>query len=164
MKIKIARKDPRFNTPEEFMEEAGRYFGVEIEEGPTIPLTLSIDAYRSGICGKEDEEKILGCLKNYTYCPALVLETKEELNCDGLLVFTPELPKPPERTEGGKVEPGFANIEEKVSLVWEWAGTNEVLHELGHLAGLDDCPNRGCLMNKKERGEELCDECSEKLS
>jgi len=164
MKIKIAYEDPRFSPAEEFIEEAERKFGVEVEGGLSPSLTLSIEAYRSGMCGEEDEKTILGCLKNYTYCLIRVLEIKRELNCDGLLVIARKPPKPLERTEEGEIEPGLADLEEKIGLVWQWAGTNETLHELGHLVGLDDCPNRGCLMNKEERSEELCDECSEKLS
>lgn len=163
MKIKIAYEDTRFSVPEEFTEEAGQCFGVEVERGSNIPLTLSIDAYRSGVCD-EDGETILGCLKNRTYCSARALEVKRKLDCDRLLAVTRKLPRPPERSEEKKVVPGFANSEEGIGFVWQWASTISVLHELGHLVGLEDCPNQPCLMNKEVRSEELCDECSEKLS
>lgn len=46
----------------------------------------------------------------------------------------------------------------------------EILHELGHLARLDHCPNRGCLMSfagtvekVDARGTRFCDTCSAKL-
>ena len=98
MKIKIAYEDTRFSVPEEFTEEAGQCFGVEVERGSNIPLTLSIDAYRSGVCD-EDGETILGCLKNRTYCSARALEVKRKLDCDRLLAVTRKLPRPPERSE-----------------------------------------------------------------
>jgi len=46
----------------------------------------------------------------------------------------------------------------------------EIRHELGHLASLDHCPNRGCLMSfagsierADARGAEFCRSCRERL-
>jgi archaemetzincin len=46
----------------------------------------------------------------------------------------------------------------------------EVLHEMGHLATLEHCPDRGCLMSfagrierVDERGEQFCPRCAERL-
>jgi len=162
MKIKIAYEDPRFTPSEKINREIEQKFGVEVEGSSYhFPLMYSIDAYRSGLCEGQEEE-ILRCLGECTYCFNSVLEIKEEMDCDGLLVLSRNLPRPPGRMEKEKIIPGIADREERVGLVWQWASTIEVLHEAGHLVGLEDCSSQPCLMNGEERSENLCDKCSEK--
>ncbi len=68
-----------------------------------------------------------------------------------------------------RTDPAFYGLPEDPELRDERA-VREVLHELGHLATLEHCPDRGCLMSfagniekVDTRGGSFCEACRERL-
>lgn len=68
-----------------------------------------------------------------------------------------------------RTDPAFYGLPEDPELRDERA-VREVLHELGHLATLEHCPDRGCLMSfagniekVDTRGGSFCETCRERL-
>ena len=68
-----------------------------------------------------------------------------------------------------RTEPSFYGLPPDDELR-DGRATAEILHELGHVAALDHCPDRGCLMSfagniekVDTRGSRFCDPCTAKL-
>ena len=68
-----------------------------------------------------------------------------------------------------RTDPSFYGLPPDPALRDERA-VAEILHEIGHLATLEHCPNRGCLMSfagnierVDTRGSRFCPACAERL-
>lgn len=126
-----------------------------------VNLLKTIEALRNNVCEEEeDEEKVLGCVKNITHCPLSVTREKNRVSPDTpLVIFTIDKPG------SGSISGFLSSV--NAALTWQ-NYPSLATHEVGHIIGLDDCDNDGCLMlsgdeRKKVLGWELCEDCTKKL-